>query len=153
MKKRRKAREIALFTLYKFDVSEENLSECLNDILSMKRYDDEIINFAKRLIATIEKNRETIDRKIQQFSKNWKFERMAIIDRNILRIATSEILFMPDIPEKVSINEAVEIAKTYSSSDSYAFINGILHRIYMDVKNANNRKWVFMRCSFRKYRF
>ena len=133
MKNRRKAREIVLQTLYKFDVANENLDNCLKDILSFKNFNEEIIDFSKKLLSFIEKNRDEIDDTIKKYSKNWKFERMALIDRNILRIAIAEMLYMPDIPEKVSINEAVEIAKKFSTDESYAFINGILHRLYMDI--------------------
>ena len=133
MKNRRKAREVVLQALYKFDVSNEEIDNCLNDVLSLKKFNQEIIDFSKRLISFVDNKRDEIDATIKKYSKNWKFERMALIDRNILRIAIAEMLYMPDIPEKVSINEAVEIAKIFSTDESYAFINGILHRLYMDI--------------------
>ena len=133
MKNRRKAREVVLQALYKFDVSNEEIDNCLNDVLSLKKFNQEVIDFSKRLISFVDNKRDEIDETIKKYSKNWKFERMALIDRNILRIAIAEMLYMPDIPEKVSINEAVEIAKIFSTDESYAFINGILHRLYMDI--------------------
>ena len=133
MKNRRKAREVVLQALYKFDVSNEEIDNCLNDVLSLKKFNQEVIDFSKRLISFVDNKRDEIDETIKKYSKNWKFERMALIDRNILRIAIAEMLYMPDIPEKVSINEAVEIAKKFSTDESYAFINGILHRLYMDI--------------------
>ncbi len=133
MKNRRKAREVALQALYKYDVTKENFKDCLNDVLRFKNFNDEIINFSNRIIDTISKKINEIDENIKKYSKKWKFERIAVIDRNILRIAISEMLYMDDIPEKVSINEAVEIAKKFSTEESYAFINGILHRLFMDL--------------------
>ena len=132
MKNRRKAREVVLQALYKFDVSNEEIDDCLNDVLSLKKFNQEVIDYSKRLISFVDNKRDEIDETIKKYSKNWKFERMAVIDRNILRIAIAEMLYMPDIPEKVSINEAVEIAKKFSTEESYAFINGILHRLYID---------------------
>ena len=75
-------------------------------------------------------NKPQIDQTIETFSSNWKISRMGFVDRNILRIATYELLFCPDIPPKVTINEAVDIGKLYGSEDSGAFINGILDVIY-----------------------
>ncbi len=138
MKNRRKAREVALQALYKYDISNENFFDCLEDVLNLKNFNDEVVDFAKRLLNDISNNIEEIDYTIKKYSKNWKFERMAVIDRNILRIAIAEMLYMDDIPEKVSINEAVEIAKKFSTDDSYAFINGILHRLFVDLENRKN---------------
>ena len=139
MKNRRRAREIVLQALYKFDISNDELLDCLNDVLKFNNFNEEVLEFAKRIINVIIPKIENIDETIKKYSKNWKFERMAIIDRNILRIAIAEMLFMPDIPEKVSINEAVEISKKFSTDESYAFINGILHRLFVDLEDKNEK--------------
>ena len=140
MKNRRKAREVALQALYKFDVTKENFKDCLNDVLRFKNFNDEVVKYSNRIINEVSQNIDEIDETIKRYSKKWKFERIALIDRNILRIAISEMLYMDDIPFKVSINEAVEIAKKYSTDESYAFINGILHRLYVDLNNQNENE-------------
>ncbi len=142
MKNRRKAREYMLKALYQFDIGKDNnLDACLEDVFQVHEYNDEIKEYALRLLRTIKDNFDEITSTIKKFSKNWKLERMAVIDRNILRIAIAEMLYMDDIPEKVSINEAVEISKKYSTDESYAFINGILHRLYVNLQeNQNNVK-------------
>lgn len=94
----------------------------------------EIQNFSRRLVVGIWENREAIDKLITQSSKNWRLERMSLADRNILRVGVYEILFMNDIPPKVSIDEAVELGKKFGTEESGAFINGILDSIYNKLK-------------------
>ncbi|MBU0566615.1 transcription antitermination factor NusB, partial [bacterium] len=90
---------------------------------------EEVKEFAKRLIEGTAKNIETIDELIKNQAKNWQFSRLAYVDRNILRFSIFELLYCPDIPKAVTINEAIELAKTYSTADSPKFINGILDKI------------------------
>lgn len=89
-----------------------------------------ILDFSRDLVLGIWKNREDLDKLIRQASKNWRLERMSRVDRNILRVGVFEILFMKDIPPKVSIDEAVELGKKFGTEESGAFINGILDNIY-----------------------
>ncbi len=91
--------------------------------------DEELSPFAREIIEGVRSNLKEIDEKIEFSSANWKLSRMSVIDRNILRIACYEILFRPEIPGNVTINEAVELAKKFGGDDSYAFINGILDHI------------------------
>ncbi len=86
-------------------------------------------DFTKKLVDGVRKNREMIDQEIEKHSLNWKLNRMSYIDRNILRIAIFEILYCDEIPLKVAINEAIEIAKTYGDKSSAPFINGILDQV------------------------
>ncbi|MDD5435899.1 MAG: transcription antitermination factor NusB, partial [Nitrospira sp.] len=86
------------------------------------------------------KNITSIDEMINRSAENWSFNRMALVDRNIMRIAAYEILFIKDIPVKVTINEAIEIAKRFGGEESCAFINGILDRILRDNKDKLNSK-------------
>jgi N utilization substance protein B len=95
-----------------------------------------VIEYAKELAYGVHKNLNEIDLKIEDFSKHWKLDRMTAIDRNILRLAAYELLFNEGVPEKVCINEALEIAKKFSSDDSSAFINGILDAIIKSGKKA-----------------
>lgn len=83
-------------------------------------------DYVRRLLLGISKNKKYVDGVIEKYSKNWTLERMSLIDRNILRIAIFEIQFLDDIPYRVSIDEAVELAKSYSSEDAGRFVNGIL---------------------------
>lgn len=131
--KRRRAREIALTFLYQAEIKNE-LTEFNEDILEeflqeQNIKDEDIINFARLLIRGTIQNLSSIDRKISSSSINWPLHRMPYIDRNILRIAVYELLFVDDVPELVSINEAIELAKKYSTSESPKFVNGVLHRI------------------------
>jgi transcription antitermination factor NusB len=82
------------------------------------------------LVRGVMKHREEIDRLISKYATNWDIARMAVIDRNILRFATFELLFADDIPPKVSINEAIDIAKRFGDKDSGSFVNGILDKIH-----------------------
>ena len=85
--------------------------------------------FARDLIRGVIDNAPAVDAKIVEVAENWDIHRMAVVDRNVLRIATHELLFMPDIPPKVSINEAIDLAKKFSTAESGSFVNGILDKI------------------------
>ncbi len=138
--KRRKAREYVLQFLYSLDIlgvlEEDDHKERLEFFWrENEEKDKEIIEFAEEIILGTIKNQKLIDSVIQSFSENWNFQRIAVVERNILRFATFELLFRKDIPPAVTMNEAIELAKAYSSSDSASFINGILDRIAKEEKN------------------
>lgn len=128
MKKRTRARELALQFLYQADLVDKPLDES-DDFLRDEERDPETRRFAQRLIKGTLEAREEIDKAIQDVAQNWNISRMAVVDRNVLRLATYELLNCQDIPPKVAINEAIEIGKRYSTQNSGAFINGILDRI------------------------
>ena len=128
---RRKAREYALQMLYQYDLSRES-EYLLDGYWSGKEITENVKEFSNNIVEGVIKNLSVIDNKISQSASNWSIERMAVVDRNILRMATYELLFMNDIPVKVTINEAIEIAKRYGGDDSGAFVNGILDRILKD---------------------
>jgi len=117
----------ALFCMDMLKNESDELMERLNKRL---RPSPDIRAFYVSLIKGVINNKPQIDQTIEQFSSNWKISRMGYVDRNILRIATYELMFCPDIPPKVTINEAVDIGKLYGTEDSGAFINGILDGIY-----------------------
>lgn len=96
--------------------------------------------FLVTIIEGLVNHKEAIDDMIRQFSTNWRLERMAIVDRNILRMATYELLHMLDVPRKVAINEAIEVAKKYGGDDSPSFINGILDRIALEVRGPETEE-------------
>jgi len=136
MRKRTKAREFALQILYQVEISKNGLQNCLNDFWKNRECttNDAIREFTESLVRGICDRREEIDKVITKATENWQLSRMAAVDRNILRMASYELLFMPDIPPKVSINEAIDIAKKYGDQDSSKFVNGVLDKI--------NKTWV-----------
>ena len=117
----------ALFCMDMLKNESDELRERLSEMLKLA---PDHQRFYMTLIKGVIENRSRIDQLIEQFSNNWKISRMGCVDRNILRIAAYELLFCPDIPPKVSINEAVDIGKLYGTEESGAFINGILDGIY-----------------------
>lgn len=128
MGKRRKARELALQYLYLSEITkDEKYSD--DPILSDNNIDSETKDFAITLIKGVIKNKDSIDKNISRFADNWEIGRMAVVDKNLLRQSIFEILYCNDIPPKVTINEAIEIAKKFSTEESSRFINGILDRI------------------------
>jgi transcription antitermination protein NusB len=134
MGKRRQARELAAQFLYQFDVNGGESDEALR--LFWKTQDDvndQVRKFAEELILGCVKNAPAIDEKIKKYTEHWELPRIATVDRNILRLAIYEMLYRDDIPPVVSINEAVDIAKRYSTRESGAFVNGILDRLRADL--------------------
>ena len=130
MRKRTRARECALKVLYEIDVSGNPYKESLENFWQFQEEkDSSVIDFASGLVEGAIENLERIDKEISQFATNWQLKRMAVIDRNILRLATYELLFKEDIPPKVSINEAVELAKKFGDTESGRFVNGVLDKI------------------------
>jgi len=134
--KRRKAREYALQFLYRLDFFDSD--DLKNELGSFwnetGEIEPDIRNFASEIITGTIRNLEAIDSVIQKFAEKWTLSRIASIDRNILRFAAYELLYRKDIPDAVTINEALEIAKKYSTAESAAFINGILDRIAKEFK-------------------
>ena len=132
--KRRHARELAVQLLYQADLSGGSLEETLplfwqtqEDVNDLAR------KFAEELIRGVAEHRAAIDEKIAKYTEHWDLPRIAAVDRNILRLAMYEMLFRDDIPPVVSINEAVDIAKKFSTNESGAFVNGILDRLKADL--------------------
>ncbi|PKL51880.1 MAG: transcription antitermination factor NusB [Nitrospira bacterium HGW-Nitrospira-1] len=127
---RRKAREYALRMLFQHDFAGDRSGlEFRENSLPDKKATGDLREFARELVAGTLKHLEEIDAVVQEAADNWKMERMAAVDRNILRCAVYEILYRNDIPAAVTINEALEIAKKYSSLEASSFINGLLDKI------------------------
>jgi transcription antitermination factor NusB len=136
MRNRTRAREISLQILYQLDLREEELREHLDDLLLDEEEPEEVIEFSRGIVLGVLEARDESDRMITEVAEHWDIARMAAIDRNILRIAVYEMTSRPDIPRKVSINEAIELGKKYSTEQSGAFINGILDRIRRQIEDA-----------------
>jgi N utilization substance protein B len=131
---RRQGREAALQILYLKDVSQGALDNVPEAVWSEKPLDDKIRKFAGHLSQGALAHQNDIDALIIKYAENWEMSRMAAIDRGILRLAAYELLHETDTPINVIINEALEIAKKYSTSESSKFVNGILDKIKLERK-------------------
>jgi N utilization substance protein B len=126
---RREGRELALQMLYAQDSQKGELRETLCGFRDGVETIQRVREFAEGLVLGVQEHRTEIDEAIRTRSKNWSLSRMPRVDLNIMRLATYELLFRADIPKKVSINEAIEIAKKYGDKESPAFVNGILDEL------------------------
>lgn len=145
MRKRTRSREFALQLLYERDVASTPLDDAMKDFwldrsdlalssaekmsLEDDKKEPEVREYTERLVRGVAEKLSAIDSTIERFAENWEIGRMACVDRNILRLGAYEMLFVEEIPMKVAINEAVELAKRYGEADSSKFVNGILDRI------------------------
>jgi N utilization substance protein B len=139
---RTRARECALQALYQLDTTGGDPRQAVRAVLAhFEEADADTERFADELVRGVESERSQIDALIQKTSTNWKLDRMARVDRNILRLAVYEILRRADVPIRVTLNEAVELGKKFGSEESSAFVNGVLDRIaHMDLPNATPKK-------------
>lgn len=138
MGKRRKAREIVLQALYESEFSDLPWEEILDSQTSRRASSRETIDYARLLFSKTLETSSELDEKIRSVVKNWEMGRISIVDKNILRLALCEILYFPDVPPKVSLNEAIEIAHKYSSLDAGRFVNGILDRLLQRFEQESN---------------
>ncbi|HEY5540603.1 MAG TPA: transcription antitermination factor NusB [Coriobacteriia bacterium] len=139
MLERTRARRQALQILYQRDITGENV----NRILGLKTYsieDGEPDEYCRELVAGVEKYLIGLDEMIGEVSENWAVSRMPLVDRNILRMATYEILYDAEVPPSVAINEAVELAKVYGGEDSSKFVNGVLGKIALRRAEHTDRE-------------
>jgi N utilization substance protein B len=125
--------------LYEFDVGKHSQEEILETFWEMNEHPQKVQEFANQLFEGSVTHLKEIDKTIQQHTKNWRLSRMAAVDRNILRLAVFEFLSDSKTPETVVINEALEIAKKFSTYESAQFVNGILDSIKKDLKLANEK--------------
>ena len=132
--KRRLIREKVLQALYAFELSHEPIETIIETIVGELRLHPEAYNFAKSLILKVIEHEHTLDKMISQRAEHWEFNRIAIIDRIVIRMGICELLYYDDIPPKVSINEAIEIVRTYSTDKSDKFVNGVLDSVLNDLK-------------------
>jgi transcription antitermination factor NusB len=131
MRRRTLAREHALKILYQFDITKRPIEAVVASYWEAEETkDQEIITYANLLAHGVGGHMKDIDHKISDYATNWQIKRMAIIDRNVMRIGLYELQHTTDIPPKVAINEAVELAKKYGDLESSKFVNGILDKIH-----------------------
>ena len=126
---RRRARAIALQTLYEVDTTRHEIEEVLNRLLAEEDLSEDNSAFVRQLVSQTVQHCEEVDHNIQRFAPAWPIDQISVIDRNILRLAISEILFDNRVIVKVAINEAVELAKKFGGENSSKFVNGVLGSI------------------------
>lgn len=134
---RRNARELALRALYAFELSGNPVPTIVQEQIYQRSTSKEVIEFAERVFSMVVDHECACDEILRNKIANWDFGRVAMIDRLLLRIAICEFIYFDDIPPKVTIDEAIEIAKKYSTENSGRFINGILDAILADLKQTN----------------
>jgi len=135
MRKRTLAREFALQVLYQLDMTKDTPENALDNFWANQEEieaDLALKEFSSELVKGVAQNLEEIDRRIVQYAANWQLKRMAVVDRNIMRLGAFELLYRDDIPPKVSINEAVELAKKFSGVESGKFVNAILDKVRLE---------------------
>ncbi|MBN2279269.1 MAG: transcription antitermination factor NusB [Candidatus Marinimicrobia bacterium] len=140
MRERRAARELVLQSAYAMELSGDTIAETIEKLINPADLAEDLKPFARNLFSKTMNNRIELDEYIKDKSENWEFSRIAIIDRLILRIAICEFLYFEDIPAKVSISEAIEIAKKFSTNDSGSFVNGILDAILQEFTKLDKIK-------------
>lgn len=123
---RRRARELVLKRLYAAEVEEIDTDEMIERIVDEESLSERNLEFVRQFFSLVRKHRDWADRVIGELAEHWKVERIALIDHILMRMALVELREMPDTPVKVAINEAIELAKKYSTGESSSFINGIL---------------------------
>ena len=133
MGKRTTSRRLAMQALYQMDITKKTVMEALASVISEDKLSPEAISYAEILLQGTFDNVQKIDDKLKQLSQQWPLDRMSIVDKNILRLASYEIMFQKETPYAVVADEAVELAKKYSGTDSSKFVNGILGALIKDL--------------------
>ena len=135
MRKRTVSREFALQILYQLDITRDTPEAALENFWSSRSQEAieaELKEFTSKLVKGVASNMDEIDKKISKYAANWQLKRMAVVDRNIMRMGCFEILYCDDIPPKVSINEAVDLAKKFSGVEAGKFVNAILDKVKIE---------------------
>jgi transcription antitermination protein NusB len=139
MTNRRQARECALEALYRLDLVGDEPEHTIAEILLRKNPSEEAETYLRRLVDSVLGNQQEIDAALRKHLSRWRLERLTVLDRAILRLAAAELLFFDDVPPKVSINEAVEIAKKYGDDDAGKFVNGVLDSIFQETEASRSQ--------------
>jgi len=131
-------REAVFQALYSVYISQENENKILDDIQGRYEFDDDINEYVTNLFFRSIENKKYLVETISKYLENWEWSRVALLDRLILQMATAELFYIDDVPPKVTIAEAIEIASKFSTSDSSSFVNGILDAIYKEQKQLED---------------
>lgn len=138
MGQRQKARQLVLKCLYAFETAEQDIDQIASNLLPDSGLNADSVKFAETVFRFVVAHLVEIDDHISRFSDNWEIERLAIIDKNIIRIGICELLYFPDIPGRVSINEAVELAKRFSTPESSRFVNGVVDAVFRSQESEQS---------------
>ncbi|NUP89027.1 MAG: transcription antitermination factor NusB [Candidatus Sumerlaeia bacterium] len=138
MGRRRRSREEALQILYAIDIAHAPVHQVLEDFL--REREEPLDPFTEYLVYETNRQREEIDKVLEEHMTNWHVDRLSVIDRNILRLGIAEIMCCEDVPTKVTINEYIEIAKKYGDEDSPGFVNGVIDKAAQDREHISTRK-------------
>lgn len=133
MQERRRAREFVVQVSYAHEIQNDDLDKTFELLAETSELSEELLKFSRELVHGVIAHRKEFDELISSKSRNWDLTRIALIDRLILRMALTEFFYFNDIPPKVSISEAIEIAKVFSTEESSSFVNGILDAILNDA--------------------
>jgi N utilization substance protein B len=125
--------------LYQVETNRDDPESALTNYCESFPYQQDIIDYARRLLSGIKQYQDMIDTKIVAACENWRLDRITYVDRNILRVGIYEMLFIPDVPPKVSIDEAIELGKKYGNEDSRVFINGILDKVMREYYGEGDK--------------
>jgi len=128
-------REKVLQAIYAYEISKEPIADVINNVFGELKNSKDDFEFAKKLVTEVIHHEEEVEKLIRDKVAHWEFERIALIDRLLLRMGICELMYFPDIPPKVTINESIEVAKTFSTENSGKFINGVLDAILEDLKS------------------
>jgi len=139
MSSRRRAREVALKTLYQVEITEFPWQNLIQENAQQDKLDQVSLEFAGNLVKSVLEHEEKLDNLIKAKLEHWDFERVNLMDKNVLRLAVAEMLYFPEIPIKVSMDEAIELAKKYSYAEAGGFVNGILDAIAKSNKEIISR--------------
>ena len=139
MRKRTQSREVALKFLYLWDIRGDEVLAEMEDYLTQESSDEEVVSYARELASGVVEHRREVDERISAAAHNWELRRLAVVDRNILRIAVFELLKKSDVPPRAALNEAIEIGKKYSTANSGAFINGVLDKILTTLPGTGEK--------------
>jgi len=135
---RRSARELVLSALFQIDLAHVSPDEAVSIVSNADRYADETLCFARELVLGSSRHLSKIDSVIERHARGWSLDRMANIDRNILRLALYEVLYRTDIPPSVTVDEAVELAKKFSTAESGRFVNGVLGNVVRNLEEEQS---------------
>jgi len=134
---RRKAREAALQALYKIEIAKSPIATAVAEMRDHSDLAPDLTDYAEKLIAGVRNNQATLDGKLSRIILEYDYARVAIVDKNVLRIAAFELFFEPSLPPAVTIDEAIEIARKYSTIESGKFVNGVLGKLLEESPKAN----------------
>ncbi len=138
--RRRKARELALKMLYQMEVNRDTVDQALQRYTKIFPYQDDIVDYARFLLTGVGREQKKLDGYIVAASEHWKISRITYVDKNILRVGIYEMLYSEEVPPKVAIDEALELAKKFGAEDSKDFVNGILDRVLRDFYEKGEEK-------------